>query len=219
MTNDPAAGKAVLFDVDGTLLDTVPLIVETYQYIFQKWLGRPGDTAEILASIGIPLESYFRQFPADLIQPMQADYLEYNHSHLDSHVGIFLGIPQLLAALRQRGIPLGVVTSKRMASALHSLRGFGLESFFQVVIAKESTRTHKPEAEPVLESMRRLGLTDPQKIIFVGDSLHDLYCARNAGCRSAIVGWTAMPAAELRAAAPDFWLTKPDQLPACLDEI
>jgi len=219
MRNEADAGKAVLFDVDGTLLDTIPLIVETYQFIYQKWLNRPGDMTEILSGIGMPLEDYFRRFPAELSENMKNDYLNYNRNNLDTHVGIFLQVPPLLAALKERGIPMGIVTSKRMATARHSLCDFGLESFFQVIIAKESTRVHKPEAEPVLEGMRQLGLSDPGRVVFVGDSLHDLLCARNAGCRSAIVDWTAMPVDELRAACPDLWLTGSSQLLSFLDTI
>lgn len=212
MTNDAPSGRAVLFDVDGTLLDTVPMIVESYQHVFRRWLGHPGDEAAIMASIGTPLEESFRQFPPDQAEQMKQDYLAYNRIHLDSDVGIFLGIPRILQCLRELGIPLGIVTSKRRESAMYSLNGFGLADYFQVFIVRESTSRHKPDPEPVYEAMRQLKLNDPGRVIFVGDSLHDLYCARQAGCHSAIVDWTAMPAGELKAAGPDLWLAGADQL-------
>jgi len=204
--------EAVLFDVDGTLLDTVPLIVETHQHAFRTWLGHPGDIDSIMASIGTPLEDFFLQVAPDLVEPLLQTYLEFNEARLDTHVGIFREAVPMLQKLHDLGIPLGVVTSKRRDAVMHSLHSFGLAKYFQVLISKETTSRHKPDPEPALEALRQLKLNDPGRVIFVGDSVHDLYCAQRAGCRSAIVGWTAMPVEELRAAGPDLWLENADQL-------
>ena len=212
MTNKSANGITVLFDVDGTLLDTVPLIVRTYQYVFCTFLGHPVDEAEILASIGTPLDVMFEQYDHDQAERMIQLYLDYCSRHTDTGIGIFLAVPRLLRMLAERGCRLGIVTSKRRVSAMQSLSVFDLAKSFEVIITRESTQKHKPSPEPVLEAMRQLGVTDPSRVVFVGDSLHDLNCAKNVGCRSVIVDWTAMPAEELRQALPDLWLERPEQL-------
>lgn len=219
MTNKPATGIAVLFDVDGTLLDTVPLIVSTYQYVFCNFLGHPVDEAEILASIGTPLDIMFEQYDHEQAERMINLYLDYCRRHTETGIGIFLQVPRMLEMLAEKGFRLGIVTSKRRVSAMHSLSVFDLAKPFEVIITRESTEKHKPSPEPVLEAMRQLGVTDPSRVVFVGDSLHDLNCAKNAGCRSVIVDWTAMPADELRQAQPDLWLERPEQLVDFLGQI
>ena len=206
MLNSPADGRAVLFDVDGTLLDTVPLIVESYQHVFMTCLGHPIDPAIILAGIGIPLDTFFRQYWPEQVDTMRQIYLKHNHARLDTHIAIFRTVPAMLAPLASRGIPMAIVTSKSRDSAMRGLDIFALKKFFRAFIVRESTQRHKPDPEPIQEALRQLGLTDPEKVVFVGDSLHDLHCAKRAGCHSAIVDWTAMPEAELRAANPDLWL-------------
>src|SRR5450759_666070 len=103
-TIETAGYDAVLFDVDGTLLDTVPLIVETYHAIFEKYLGHPGDDKDILASIGMPLDTYLFQVSPTFASELKTAYLDYNHERLDTHVAVFLGIPQMLVALSKRHI-------------------------------------------------------------------------------------------------------------------
>ena len=219
MPDSPTDGKAVLFDIDGTLLDTVPLIVESYQHVFTTCLGHPIDPAVILAGIGTPLDTFFRQYWPDQAEVMRKIYFKHNHARLDTHIGIFRNVPALLKPLASRGIPMAIVTSKGRDSAMRGLDIFDLTPFFSVFIVKESTERHKPDPEPIHEAMRQLGLSDPARIIFVGDSLHDLHSAKKAGCHSAIVDWTAMPAAELRAADPDLWLLSGQELTEYLDKI
>ena len=217
MTTETAGCDAVLFDVDGTLLDTIPLIVETYHAIFNQYLGCPGDDKAILASIGLPLDTFLNEVSPRFAVEMKAAYLNYNHVRLETHVAVFRGIPQMLASLQVRGIQLGVVTSKRLDSASRSLTQFGLLTYFQTVITKDSTGRHKPFADPLLAAMKELGLTDPARVVYVGDSLHDHYSARAAGCHSVLVGWTEMPVQDLLAAGPDLWLEQPGQLAGWID--
>ena len=94
---------------------------------------------------------------------------------------------------------------------------FELLNYFRTVITKESTIRHKPFADPLLAAMKELGLHDPSRIVYVGDSLHDHYSARAAGCHSVLVSWTEMPVKDLLAAGPDLWLEKPEQLADWID--
>ncbi|MGI6326684.1 MAG: HAD family hydrolase [Saccharofermentanales bacterium] len=212
MTDRSFSRGAAFFDLDGTLLDTVPLIIESYQHTFRHFLGEPGNEADILAGIGIPLDDFFRNSWPEQAEVMKAVYLQHNHARLDTHIAIFREVPVMLERLRRLKIPMGIVTSKRQYAAMRSLRFFDLEHYFQIFVVKESTLLHKPNPDPLYEAMRQMRIDSPARVVYIGDSLHDLHSAKRAGCRSAIVDWTAMPREQLLAADPDLWLTKTEEL-------
>ena len=203
---------AVLFDMDGTILDTIPLITESFQYTFMKHLGYSLDEAEIRAGIGIPLERVFTQYSSEQAAIMMKTYTTHNIKHFDTHIGMFIGVYELIKKLRKLEIKVGVVTSKLLSSALGSMRQFDIIDMFDLIQGKESTLRHKPEAEPLLHAMAELNLTDPSRVVYVGDSIHDLLSAKAAGCISAVVGWTQMPKDELKANKPDLWINQADDL-------
>jgi pyrophosphatase PpaX len=202
----------ILFDLDGTLLDTVPLIVASHQHAWTLHTGAPGNPARILATIGRPIEFAFDDADESLRAKMRESYLAHNVAHNDAGIAIFLGVPAMLDALRALGVRVGLVTSKRRAIMLRCLRLFELEDRFEVLVAKEDTVRHKPFPDPLQLAMERLGETDPSRILYVGDSIHDVMCARNAGIPAAMVDWTEMDRAELRVAAPEVWVLEADDL-------
>lgn len=202
----------ILFDVDGTLIDTIPFIVETFQYVFAQHQITGVSEEHILASIGVPLEFYLSQFKQAKTSAMTDTYIRFNERGLDYATAIFLGIPDMLADLRALGMPLSVVTSKRHASALNTLAVFGLDHSFDRVIAKEDTLQHKPHPAPLQFAMRQLGYTDPARVLYVGDSIHDIRSAKAAGCPACAVGWSRMPLDELKAERPLYWVDKPHQI-------
>ncbi len=215
----PAALRTplVLFDLDGTLLDTVPFITESHQHAWVKHTGRRGDLARILATIGRPIEFAFDDAAPELRRAMADTYLAHNVAHNDERIGLFLGVPRMLDGLVRLGARIGVVTSKRRAITDRCLALFELDGRFGLVVAKEDTARHKPFPDPLLFAMERAGETDPSRVLYVGDTIHDLLCAKNAGIPCAIVGWTALDRAEIVAAGPDFWIEEPDDLVlACL---
>jgi putative hemolysin len=148
---------AVLFDVDGTLIDSVPFIVESFQYAYRRHLGQPQDEAQILAGIGMPLEEAFSSWPPELARALMTTYLEYNHAYLHEGIGIFYQVPPVLDHLCHVGLPLGIVTSKRLTALRPTLQDFDLERFFNVIITKEDTTRHKPHPDP---SWKRCAVSD-----------------------------------------------------------
>lgn len=203
--NEKHPFDGILFDLDGTLIDTIPLIVETFRYTFAKHQIDGVSEEHILAGIGTPLEAYFRLFPQVDTKELLTTYTRFNALGLEKGTAIFLGIPALLNALRSLGIPVGIVTAKRRASAMNTLGVFGLENGFDAIIAKEDTEKHKPHPEPILLGMKALGLKDPARVLYVGDSIHDIQSAHAAGCAACAVGWSRMPHGDLRAQNPRFW--------------
>ncbi len=206
------AFDGVLFDLDGTLIDTIPLIVETFQYTFDR-LGIEGVTEEhILSGIGTPLETYFRQFPEVDTQELMKTYMQYNARMLSQAIAIFIGVPDMLGRLQALHVPVGIVTAKRRNSAMLTLGVFGIEKSFDIIVTKEDTDRHKPHPDPLWLGMAKLGLKDPSRIIYVGDSIHDLQSARAAGCAACAVGWSRMPRRDLLAQHPDYWADRASQI-------
>ena len=211
--------KYVLFDFDGTIADTIPLIMETFRYVYIKLTGKAADERFLLSTIGEPLERAFEPLSSDLRSRALAEYFAYNKSHLRSGAGIFYGIVKAVAEIRKKGIYTGLVTSKRHESAFQTIEQFGLTDHFDVIIVREDTIRHKPFPDPVLEAVRRITAIsgcrqqpEPESFLFVGDSIHDLIAARAAGVDTAIVGWTMMEPDPIREAGPDHWIEDPFDL-------
>lgn len=203
----------ILFDLDGTLIDTTPLIVESFRYTFFKHFNIEKRDEELYEYLGIPLKQPFEKLYPDMVDVLINTYREYNISRHDACVSIFIGIRQLLEECRQKGVKLGVVTSKRRELAMRGMELFGLYRYMDVFIGFEDTAIHKPEGEPVLKAMRELGIEDGSRVLYVGDSPYDILCAKNAGVKSAAVtGWSYIPRNELQTLAPDFCIQTPTEL-------
>lgn len=211
--------KTLLFDFDGTLVNTVPQIIDSFQHVFISLTGKPGDEKEILSTIGMPLEDAFYMFEESVRERAVQMYRIHNKARLASGVGIFLGINKMLESLKNYNINLGVVTSKRHESAKMTAEYFDIYRYFDVFISRDSTSKHKPDPEPIhkaisiLKGKGILNDSDTNKnILFVGDSIHDLKCAQNASLPCAIVDWTYMDKEEILALNPDHWINTPHDI-------
>lgn len=183
---------ALLFDLDGTLVDTIALLLGSMRQAFDAvGIPRPTD-AEWTAGIGTPLHTQFRDFVKDeaLIPRLVTAYRAYQHEHHDALTNAYEGIPALVARLEERGHPIGIVTSKADYLAERALTWVGLAGHVDVVIGADSVTRHKPHPEPVLVALERLG-APRATAIFVGDSPHDVASGNAAGVRTIGVAWGA----------------------------
>lgn len=170
--------KAVLFDLDGTLLDTRDMILNSLQYAYKKVLGEetmPPDK-KFLSLVGIPLRKQM-----DIIDPERSDelfeaYHENNRLVHDKMLKGFEGTDEALAALQQKGLRMAVVTSKRHDPAVSGLEQMGLAHFFEFVIGADDSTEHKPEPGPLLLGAERMGLA-PTECAYIGDSPYDMRAA------------------------------------------
>lgn len=204
--------KCILFDLDGTLIDTTPLILESYRHTFLTHFNEVRKDEEILKYVGIPLKNSFAKLCPESADALFKTYREFNQRKHDAYIGVFIGITDALRQLKQRNILLGVVTSKMGDLAMRGMRIFGIDEYMDVLVGLEDTERHKPEGEPVLKALERLGLEEKDEVLYVGDSTHDIFSAKNAGVRSAAVGWSYISRGELEKACPDIFLERPEDL-------
>ncbi len=179
---------AVLFDLDGTLVDSIELIVRTWQATVEEHLGIVHSRDEVIPRIGRSLESLFDELDPSKTARMALSYRERMAGWHDEWIRGYPGIDELLADLSAAGVRLGLVTSKSRASAQISLRFFDLERWMETIVTSDRTDRHKPDPEPLLLAASDLGL-DPGTCWYVGDSVHDLSAARAAGMVAVAALW------------------------------
>jgi pyrophosphatase PpaX len=202
-----------LFDLDGTLIDSIELILRSYRHTMEVHRGAAPPDDHWMAGLGTPLWVQFRQFTDDEaeIRAMVATYREYNLAHHDALVRPYDGVVSEVRALHARGGRLGLVTSKMRSGALRGLRLVGLEEAFATVVGSDEVTNPKPHPEPVRIALERLAAA-PGDAVFIGDSRHDIECGRAAGVRTAAVLWGPFDRAHLEDLLPDYWLQRPEDL-------
>lgn len=190
----------VLFDLDGTVANTIPLILDSYAHATHHVLGEAASSEESRSWIGRTLVDIFgERNPAHAERLIEA-YLAFNTEHFERLVEPYLGMDALLAELADAGLQLGVVTSKRRASAERTLDAVGLAEALPLLTTMEDTSRHKPAPEPLWHALEQLGRR-PADCVYVGDSVFDLRCAGAAGASAIGVTWGAGTRAELDAEA------------------
>jgi pyrophosphatase PpaX len=210
---DAVSFDAVLFDLDGTLLDSVPLIFESFRHTFAACGDALPAPAELARAIGIPLRSFFVSLGKSEpeVEALIASYRAYNLEHHDARVSAFPGAVETVLDVRRRGLRTALVTSKNGATARRGLEVIGLAQEMDAVVTCDDVTRPKPDPEPVVRALERLGVL-PRRAVFVGDSLHDLHAGRGAGVRTAAALWGPFSRADLESAQPDYWLDAPNEL-------
>jgi len=212
----PAGFDPVLFDLDGTVVDTVELIVESFRHATRTVLGRELPDEHILAGVGRPLRTQMERLSAARADELYDVYREYNHRRHDELIRGYEGIDDVLRELRAAGRRLGIVTSKSRDTTHMAFRALGLAGHFDAVVTASDTTEHKPAPEPLLLCMEMLG-AGSARAIYVGDSPYDVQAGAAAGMATAAVAWGVFGREALLEARPDFWLARPrDLVDLCL---
>lgn len=200
--------KAVLFDLDGTLINTNELILKSFQHTFKTMLNLEPTVEEITMNYGKPLQETFKAYDENRIEEMIDCYRKINLELHDDECKDFNGVDLMLKTLKSNGIKLAVVTSKKRDMAERGAKLMGIFDYFDAFITPEVTKKHKPESEPVLKACSDLGVT-PDEAIMVGDSPYDILSGKNAGAKTCGVTYTALPLEKLKESKPDFYVDKP----------
>lgn len=205
--------STVLFDLDGTLIDSIRLILDSYHHTLAVHNLPPRDDAEWLAGVGTPLSVQFADWADDetMMAKLVATYREYNLTHHDDRISAYPGVVETVTALHHSRVRIGVVTSKNSSGARRGLKVIGLADVVPVIIGADDVTRPKPDPEPVLAALERLGAAAADTV-FVGDSLHDMYSGREAGVATAAALWGPFNQSHLEPAAPTHWLSHPREL-------
>ena len=207
-----------LFDLDGTLIDSVQLILDSYHHTLAAHGLPPRSNAQWLAGVGTPLTAQFADWKDDAgtMEALIETYREYNLANHDRMVREFPGVVAAVRAIRAQGRKTGLVTSKNRRGAVRGLKLVGLGDAMDVLVCADDVTNPKPHPEPVEKAVSLLA-ADPARTVYVGDSIHDLVSGRGAGVRTAAVLWGPFTRTQLEPAQPDFWLDRPEQLMSLLD--
>jgi pyrophosphatase PpaX len=179
---------AVLFDFDGTIVDSGAMILASFRHATRTVLEREIPDAELAAAVGgSTIHDQMRAFDPQRVDELVAVYREHN-TPLHDELEPFDGVQQLLADLRAEGRRLGIVTAKRRKTIDLAFGVLDLERHFDAVVTADDTTKHKPDPEPVREALRRLD-AEPSDAAFVGDSPFDMGAGKAAGVFTVGVGW------------------------------
>lgn len=194
---------AVLFDLDGTLVDTKDLIYASFRHTFRKYLPDHQLTNEELSSFLGPTlrESFLRYFKADQVDELIAYYRAYNHEHHNEYIKGFPGAKETLKYLKDNGYSVGVVSNKVDTTVQMGLAAFGLESYVDVIVGAEDLEHPKPDPEGLLLACQKL-YHNHDDVIYVGDSPSDIETCKNMGAFSVAAAFDKEREAALLKAKP-----------------
>jgi pyrophosphatase PpaX len=205
--------QTALFDLDGTLIDSIRLILDSYHHTLTQHQLPARTDEEWLRGVGTPLHIQFSEWreSPEMLEAMIATYREYNLKHHDRMVTIYPGVVDAIREIKAAGVQTGLVTSKNRHGALRGLTLVGLEALMDVMVCADEVTNPKPHPEPVEKAVALLG-ADPATTVYVGDSIHDMHSGRAAGVKTAAVLWGPFGRSHLESADPDYWLETPSDL-------
>jgi pyrophosphatase PpaX len=226
MSKKPNDPSVILFDFDGTLVNTTPLILHSFRATWQQSFGFTLDDGVYINTFGTLLHTALQQLTqqcveAGRINPIidlatKADellltYRAINLAHHDALSEPFAEVHETVVELKKRGLRLGIVSSKLRAGVERGLRLFALEEFFDVIIAADDVTRHKPHPEPLWRALERFEAPH-YTALYVGDSIHDIAAGHAANIATAAAAWGPFPRAELEALQPNYVLESPGEL-------
>jgi len=197
----------VLFDLDGTLINTNEIIIQSFKYTFDTHFPEiVMDTDKILTFIGPTLQQTFGEYTKDpfLIQEMIESYRKY---YVENEMGMFEIYPnvvEVVSKLKEEGYNLGIVTSKFKEAAWPSFTHYKLDELFDVFVSLDEVEFPKPDRNPIDVALSQFD--SPKGAIMIGDNRGDILAGKNAGIHSAGVAWSIKGSAFLMQAEPDFML-------------
>ncbi|MBM6619023.1 pyrophosphatase PpaX [Bacillus suaedaesalsae] len=209
--------NTLLFDLDGTLIDTNELIIASFLHTLEHYYPGKYQREDAIQFIGPPLFDTFVAIDESRVQELIDTYRTHNLSHHDELVREFEGVYETIEALHEKGYKLGIVTTKLRNTVNMGLKLTKLDQFFDVVVTLDDVEHAKPHPEPVEKALALLD-AKPEEAIMVGDNYHDIEAGQNAGTLTAGVAWSLKGIEFLETYNPDYMLHNMKDLLAILEE-
>ncbi len=206
--------NTVLFDFDGTIMDTNDVILQSWQHTFRTVEGKERPAEDIIETFGEPLHVTMEKLlPQISVEEGSQIYRDFHYCNFIELIEVFPGILELLEELKARGYKTGIVTSRLWRTTEMGLKKYDMEQYFDAIVTCDDTDKHKPDPEPVNIALERLG-SKPEEAIMVGDSMFDILCAKNAGVKAALVSWALAVSDGEKTGdnAPDYIIEKAEDL-------
>lgn len=203
--------KALLFDFDGTLLNTNDLIIQTFMHVLEERFPGQYSPQDCIKFIGPSLKETFEQITPNEVDQMIFNYRKWNHQHHDELVTEFEGVKETLQQLDDLGIRMVIVSTKQRETIKRGLQLMDAERFFEFYIGIEDVEHVKPHPEPVLKAIEKLGVSK-EDVLMIGDNYHDIEAGKNAGVKTAGVAWSIKGEEFLKQFNPDYMLQHMEDL-------
>lgn len=200
--------KCVVFDVDGTLIDTGEAILSSLQKVVQEDLGQVLSKEELRFAFGIPGAVTLEKLGVGNIEDSLEKWLKYLNDFKNT-IKVFKGVNDCLIKLKAGGTKAGIVTSKTRKEFEDSFTPMGLADFFDYVVCADDTDRHKPDPDPLLKLLEISGYS-PRDVIYVGDTIYDKKCAEGAGVKFGLALWGAE---DIEGINPEYLLHSPEDIP------
>lgn len=200
----------ILFDIDGTIIDTESVIISSLQEALSQITGRNYSASDLRFSLGIPSGEALNQL--DLTAEQREQVKKVWPAILQTkqrQVTVFATMRRTLAHLQHRGVQLGIITSKNNVELENEFTWFGLNDYFDVIITADAEVAPKPSPEPIQLALTELG-AKPAESMYLGDSVYDLQSAKAAGVSFGVATWGAYDLERFKQA--DYMLTRPEGL-------
>ncbi|MGG1554952.1 pyrophosphatase PpaX [Paenibacillus ferrarius] len=196
--------QTVLFDLDGTIVDTNELIVQSFLHSLEGQTPEPITREIIIPNMGRPLVEQMQMFSGrEEVEELITKYRTFNLSKHDELVREFPHVREVMGKLHASGIKIGIVTSKIRQTTLMGLKLCGLDGFVSTIVTVEDVKEPKPSPEGILAAMKTLGAAR-ETTMMVGDSHYDIEAAKNAGVTAVGVSWSWKGRSYLEKYAPDY---------------
>jgi len=203
--------NTILFDLDGTLINTNELIIQSFLHTLEKYYPNKYTREDVLPFIGPPLYDTFAAMDKERVQEMIDTYRAFNHAQHDVLVKEYDTVYETVKALHEQGFKLGIVTTKIRSTVLMGVKLAKLDRFFDCIVTLDDVERAKPDPEPIFKALKQLE-SAPQEAIMVGDNYHDILAGKNAGTKTAGVAWTIKGREYLEQYHPDYMLDKMSDL-------
>ncbi|HBT73832.1 MAG TPA: HAD family hydrolase [Lysinibacillus sp.] len=200
--------RAIIFDVDGTILDTEQAILQSLQRTLREETQKEYSFEALRFALGIPGKDALQRLKVDNIeavhQKWSAAVLDFSHE-----VAVFENLEEVIQQLARTSLQMGIVTSKTAQEVADEFDPFGLSGYFQHIVSASDTEKHKPHPEPLLKCLDTLQVA-PEEAIYIGDSIYDFQCAKQAGSKFALALWGAKTTTGFKNA--DYVLQEPKDI-------
>jgi pyrophosphatase PpaX len=203
--------NTILFDLDGTLIDTNELIISSFLHTLGKYYPDQYKREDVLPFMGPTLYETFGGIDPEQAEEMIKEYRRFNHENHDFLVKEFKGVKQTVEILKDQGFKLGIVTTKLLDTVIKGLKLNKLDPYFDTIVALDHVSKAKPDPESIFLALDQLNSSKEQAIM-VGDNYHDILAGKNAGTRTAGVAWSLKGRDYLSQFKPDYMLDEMSDL-------